>query len=378
MQHRDVGGFGRNRYVGWAVAVALGTGLAPGVLFAKPVEDSPVECADDPQSATIYGLVRSADSVGVLAHAFVRIESEDGEVQALVLSDHRGVYLHCGIPAQRTRLSGHLGGYSSAVVEIDLQGGETQRIDLPIDFEGVPAAWDRPDRAIPPGTVHGSLVDPGSGPIVGATLSRVATDWQALSDGDGQFAFGRVLPGPHVLQIDHVAFGTVYWPVNVPSGETVFVRAELSPVALAVRPIIVTARRDSHLDRNGFYDRQRWGEQLGLGHFITREDIEAWRPSRTSAALSHVPGIHVTCGGGFRGCLPTVAGSSCNQLVLFLDGVKFTLLDDSIDDFVTPNDIAAIEVYRGLGDLASEFADPDAQRCGAVAIWTRRGGRGQF
>ena len=34
--------------------------------------------------------------------------------------------------------------------------------------------------------------------------------------------------------------------------------------------------------------------------------------------------------------------------------------------------IEGIEVFRGLSELPSEFAAPDL-RCGAIAIWTRRG-----
>ncbi len=37
-----------------------------------------------------------------------------------------------------------------------------------------------------------------------------------------------------------------------------------------------------------------------------------------------------------------------------------------------PGDIEGIEVYRGLSELPGIFASPEAQRCGAVAVWLRR------
>lgn len=37
-------------------------------------------------------------------------------------------------------------------------------------------------------------------------------------------------------------------------------------------------------------------------------------------------------------------------------------------------DIEAVEIYRGAGSVPGEFGGGDAA-CGAVVIWTRRGGR---
>ena len=34
--------------------------------------------------------------------------------------------------------------------------------------------------------------------------------------------------------------------------------------------------------------------------------------------------------------------------------------------------VELVEVFRGISEMPAEFANPDL-RCGAVAIWTRRG-----
>ena len=34
--------------------------------------------------------------------------------------------------------------------------------------------------------------------------------------------------------------------------------------------------------------------------------------------------------------------------------------------------VEAVEVFRGLSEMPAEFAAPDL-RCGAIAVWTRRG-----
>lgn len=61
---------------------------------------------------------------------------------------------------------------------------------------------------------------------------------------------------------------------------------------------------------------------------------------------------------------------------VYVNGRLFRLLAGGgpfgIDDLANPSDVAGVEVYTGLGDLPVQFADPNAQKCGAIAIWTGR------
>jgi hypothetical protein len=41
-------------------------------------------------------------------------------------------------------------------------------------------------------------------------------------------------------------------------------------------------------------------------------------------------------------------------------------------DRINPGDIEMMEIYRGPGELPAEYNDGN---CGAIAIWTRQGGR---
>jgi hypothetical protein len=61
---------------------------------------------------------------------------------------------------------------------------------------------------------------------------------------------------------------------------------------------------------------------------------------------------------------------------VYLDGRRVYSLSESsdatIDDFVMPNDVEAIEVYHGPAVLPPNFAFSDAH-CGAIIVWTRSG-----
>ncbi len=45
-----------------------------------------------------------------------------------------------------------------------------------------------------------------------------------------------------------------------------------------------------------------------------------------------------------------------------------------IDDMLPLSAIEMIEVYRSLSGLPGEMADAHARQCGAIGLWTRRGG----
>jgi hypothetical protein len=72
--------------------------------------------------------------------------------------------------------------------------------------------------------------------------------------------------------------------------------------------------------------------------------------------------------------LPGVGGGEC-PVQIFVDGMLATRAapggDVSVDDLVTPQDVEAIEVFKGLGSVPAEFLNPHS-RCGVIAIWTRR------
>ena len=73
----------------------------------------------------------------------------------------------------------------------------------------------------------------------------------------------------------------------------------------------------------------------------------------------------------------SVMGVSACHVGWFIDGHRMDLpgrLDPITDGLgsMSLDQIEAVEIFRGLSEMPSEFAEPDL-RCGAVAIWTKRG-----
>ena len=72
----------------------------------------------------------------------------------------------------------------------------------------------------------------------------------------------------------------------------------------------------------------------------------------------------------------SMGGRSC-QVAWFVDGHRLDIpgqndsMTDALGSLALEN-VAGVEVFRGVSEIPSEFADPDI-RCGAIAVWTRVG-----
>ncbi len=363
---------------GLGQAPFLTPGACPGT---EPLGGGP---AAAPPSLT--GAVVSSHTGQPLPGALVTIRPADGERadrsardEVRILADPAGMFRLCALPAAgRKTLQAHYAGYTGVPVTVAIGEDGAIRQDLSVPVSGLLAGPGRTearatDEGEALGRVVGRVMDAHSRePVDAAFLLLEGTDWQALTDQRGQFSLSAVRSGLHVLRIHHVAYGTVLWSVEVPQGRTLDVQVDLRPDPIEMEPLVVTAVRSRRLEYKGFYDRRSWGERVGVGHFLTSGDIERSNPYRVSSLMGIVPGVSVECRGG-SSCYVRMARSRCANSSLYLDGILFNTLGEPMDRFVLPSDIAGIEVYRGMGEMAGEFADPVSIHCGAVVIWTKSG-----
>ncbi len=161
---------------------------------------------------------------------------------------------------------------------------------------------------------------------------------------------------------------------------------ELEPLEVEIVGV-----RSHKLEMSGFYERREWNDRLGLGDYVTRLDFEKRGAAQVSHVLAEFSRLTFYRGGcfGSRCDFPVFSGTSahCGRVKqeggeyvvgasIYLNGVRMRIATGGvvmgIDDLVKPADVAGIEIYSGSGDLPGEFADFNAQRCGAVVIWTGR------
>ncbi|MEA3247321.1 MAG: carboxypeptidase regulatory-like domain-containing protein, partial [Gemmatimonadota bacterium] len=130
-----------------------------------------------------------------------------------------------------------------------------------------------------------------------------------------------------------------------------------------------------------------WARRLiGVGAFITRDDIDRRHPSRSSDLLRMVTGVRVVAGeSGFDRPLITmgrnsvtanrlsrnntpVLGSDC-RVAYYVDGSFVPSGTFHMDD-ISPLMLEAVEIYRGPAETPARLRQRDTA-CGLIMIWTR-------
>jgi hypothetical protein len=219
-------------------------------------------------------------------------------------------------------------------------------------------------------SVRGRVLEHETGnPLADALVTLTSLEEQLpspgfrLTDADGGFIFQNVFPGFLSLGVALLGYQNFSDTILVEPDSDVRIVVELSPAPIELEAVVVSVKRVSPA-MGGFEGRRRRGN----GTFITREEIEETNPLRVTDALFMVPGISFADRRfGEReirmrdGCRPTV----------WVNGGKAidsSVSEIGIDQVISPEEVEAIEVYRGAGEVPVQFGP---ETCGAVVIWTR-------
>lgn len=240
-----------------------------------------------------------------------------------------------------------------------------------------------------PVRVKGTVVDEQTGePVPHVDIAvRAANDRfirDIVTDAEGQFEFSvRFHPGIW-LAASRIGYADNRTPILWFDDHTYYeVEIRLDPSAVLLAPLEVVTRREERRSPvlSGFDRRVRNGH----GYYITRREIEKRNAAYVSDLLAMVPGVRLQSSGAgsHRLIQMSRAASRACPVQLYVDGMQVTRRQTMgiggrfsgiyVDDFVTPNSVEGIEIYRGISTVPPEFLSPDAD-CGVIAIWTRRGG----
>jgi hypothetical protein len=215
------------------------------------------------------------------------------------------------------------------------------------------------------GVVTGTVKDNTGAPIENVEVSVPAIA-ATRTDTAGHFVLASLPPGATDVTFRRLAFSPAILTIQVPRDDTTDVEVTLTVVAHQLKGVVVQEDADYLRQLAGFEARRK----SGLGHFITRAQIEKRNSTRLSDVVRTIPGVVL---------LPASNG----QVVLrfgreqrqscppqfFIDGIQATGFN--IDD-MPAGDVEGIELYSGSATLPPEFNKfTSTVICGAVIIWTR-------
>jgi hypothetical protein len=307
------------------------------------------------------------------------VEVRLAELGLLLLTDSAGEFVIPDLPLGTYQMSLQKDGYKD--VQGPLRVLRSGSMALRLDPLAAPADLEA-------SRMLGSVKDGESGvPLEGATVTLEGIAGEYITDEDGRFTIPSVPPGARQLEVSLLGYATRTDSIVVPSGSLLSIEVALAVEPIRLDPLAVTVeRRNLDLELAGFYDRRAWEP----GAFLTQEAIEARHPGATVDLFEGIPGVRVVregirhrvalTGNRAMSLLHDPSKEPCYPAV-WIDGIlmRRTAHSDShgdlptLDELVSPHDIAGLEIYQSTARIPVQFNVQGA--CGVIVVW-RRAGRG--
>jgi hypothetical protein len=240
--------------------------------------------------------------------------------------------------------------------------------------------------------VRGTVSDGSAQPVGGVAI--IAGTRSVTSDDSGRFRVDAPHRDKLVLDFKRVGFLPTRFTLEAGGDTTLDVL--LLPTINQIPGVEVTASRDPAMTLRGFEERMRERRRgAGAGHFITAREIESNLATRTTQIVSNIPSIVVRrLADDHFGIFGKTGGAAECPAIVYLDGIRLGALTETrtdrrgrvivqrdaavpIDQYVTPGEIAGVEVYARGMFAPPQFqppGDPTASKCAIVVFWTKHGG----
>ncbi|MEO7085362.1 MAG: TonB-dependent receptor [Gemmatimonadaceae bacterium] len=217
------------------------------------------------------------------------------------------------------------------------------------------------------GSLAGVVKDDNGKPIAGVEVIAIKPAISSRTDSLGHFFLALLPFGPVDLVFRRISFEPIAVITEVASDDTTNVEVTLTVVAQRMTGYITVAHTGENKRILEAFEARR---RQGVGHFITRAQIEARHPLLLSDMMRMIPGAQLIPGENGRQSLrfTGMARANCPPQ-FFVDGilaVGFTI------DEMPPGDVEGVELYGGAAGVPPEYArSRGTSNCGSVLIWTR-------
>ena len=334
----------------------------------------------------VLGDVRDPTSVGgpprtkvsvEWTHTIVHADAPGGpEVQRLphaydTYTDAQGNFRLCGIPiGEDLTLRAATDSARSAPFQLTIsKTSRFSRVELVLDHRLGPVA-------VFTGVV---LADSTNQPLAGAEVVLPELGTYAVTNERGVFRLTDIPVGERQIQVRRVGYAPFEQRLNFAANEVVNKRVLLERVVMldSVRTTAVTSGIPS-------FDEHK---RLGLGHFITSEQLEKREVSHLAEVLETIPSLQITRDGPTkayatrsRGTISFndaggTRGHVCYATVYWDGHAVYSNVDTTQPRFdlnsIPVGEIQAIEYYAGPSETPAEYSGLNST-CGVLVIWTRR------
>ena len=339
----------------------------------RPVNDS---------SGMILGSVQSAADAMPAADASVTAQwfelsmGSRGLVQSRpavrAKTSSQGRFAICRLPWD-TKVSvwATAGKATTGAVEVDIPPFGIKTADLVVDLaDSVRGDTSRAGRGT--ARVAGVVRGPNGQPLGGARVGLRGTFSEATADERGAYQLAALPAGTQTIEARAIGYVPIRSTVNLYPNRAVTKDLSFDAAAQVLETVDVQAKQIYSRSEQEFLAAKKGA----FGYFIDADQIEKRQPFRTSDLLRMAPGVSIFQGSGLGDQLQIqmrgVSSMTGCQPMLVIDGMKLEGSAGDIDQITRPEDIQGMAVYRGPSETPVEYQGSNS--CGAVVVWTKRGG----
>ena len=265
----------------------------------------------------------------------------------------------------------------------------TRDVDVPTILEapavGATASETAVQGAVFTGTV---LSEAKQAPISGVDVSLTDAGLSGRTDAKGVFRIVKIPAGTHEVSLRQIGYSPLVLKIDF-SDNVITDRQFVLTAAQVLDSVVVAGRRATIPE---FEERRK----LGIGRFLTRDELAEQESRRMSDVLAHIGGLRIergTGGGqawisGGRGQMTVYdpdplakamgAKPAC-YVDVWLDGIRlYTGQAGSMGqplfnvNSMQPGDLEAIEYFAGAASVPPKYFRSGLD-CGVLVLWTRRG-----
>lgn len=230
-------------------------------------------------------------------------------------------------------------------------------------------------------TLVGWVSDSAATPVTLADVEVVGLGRHAQTDSKGRFRLEKIPTGPTTLRVRRLGFLPITMSVPAVHTEGDSLHVVLLAAAAKLPELKVEAEGGDVFNRAKYADFFR-RRTLGIGTFRYGPEIERMHAMHTPELLRDIPGVHLSFGTIAAGVanqfsirFPRCTGPSHN-ITVYLDGQRLYGREGQTPeeeaylllDTIPPDRVQAIEVFRGVSQIAGEFLD---NACAVVSVWTK-------
>ena len=353
-------------------------------------------CKSAPQNAgrgIIVGRARVRDDAFTLRDLTVIAEwaatgpdSQPVVHQATVQGSADGAFRVCGVPANTPVKLRAVAEDAETAEEttVRLQGG-TRMARAELTLTPLSMLSGR-------GSVFAGIVvaDSTHAPIALAEVALPELNKSETTNARGEFRVTGIPAGEYRISVRRVGYGAADTKLSFNGTETIERRVVLGR-AITLEAVQVTATAYDKL-RQSFDENKR----IGLGHFMTRDEIQKFDGMQLATVLQQMPTTGVATGNGHSWIAsrlphPSISGrgvyfptamekmqgmpSGVCWAHVYIDGVLQNGTQEPTEPFdvtqIPAERIDAIEFYAGAGETPAKYTRMGSQ-CGVLVIWTRQ------